>query len=138
MTRPRHLVALLAMTLAPLATGQTLYKCPAANNTVQFQQMPCSPQGGGEAIKVRPLPMMGVEAAGLRPGEQEMLQRFQHRIDAETGTIRVGMTKTEARRAWGSPDKINRSSSGEQWVYRRARAAAQYLYFDGDVLTAFN
>lgn len=36
--------------------GQTMYKCPNAAGTVTFQQMPCSPQGGGEAVEVKKIP----------------------------------------------------------------------------------
>lgn len=49
------------------------------------------------------------------------------------GDIKVGMTKELVRAAWGEPEDINKSSSGEQWVYGN-----QYLYFTNGVITAFN
>ncbi|MDS4020654.1 MAG: DUF4124 domain-containing protein [Candidatus Competibacter sp.] len=120
------------------AFGQTMYKCPGESGEVKFQQMPCSPQGGGEVISVKPIKPIGIESPGLRPGEQEMLKSFQHRIDADTGTVRIGMTEEEARRAWGSPSYINHSSYQDQWVYHRGHAKAQYLYFQNGKLVAFN
>ncbi len=43
--------------LIPLpALGQTMYKCPDPSGVVKFQQMPCTPTGGGEAVTVKALP----------------------------------------------------------------------------------
>ena len=47
--------------------------------------------------------------------------------------IREGMTEEEAKLSWGKPDKINKSSTGDQWVY-----GSQYLYFDNGKLTSWN
>lgn len=54
--------------LASPAFGQTIYKCPSATSGAPpvIQQMPCSPQGGGEAMQVKPLKASG---DGLRPEE---------------------------------------------------------------------
>lgn len=54
--------------LASPAFGQTIYKCPSATPGAPpvIQQMPCSPQGGGEAMQVKPLKASG---DGLRPEE---------------------------------------------------------------------
>ena len=48
--------------------GQTIYKCPSATPGAPpvIQQMPCSPQGGGETMEVKPLKASG---EGLRPEE---------------------------------------------------------------------
>jgi hypothetical protein len=54
----------------------------------------------------------------------------------KSGYIFMGMTRDEARRAWGSPRDINRTvfSGGvhEQWVY-----GDEYLYFEDGVLTSW-
>lgn len=47
--------------------------------------------------------------------------------------VRVGMTEEMALLSWGQPEKINRSSTGDQWVYK-----GQFLYFSAGKLTAFN
>jgi hypothetical protein len=48
--------------------------------------------------------------------------------------ISVGMSEAAVRLSWGPPEKINRSSSGqEQWVY-----SGQYVYIKNKVVTAWN
>jgi hypothetical protein len=47
--------------------------------------------------------------------------------------VRVGMTEEMALLSWGPPENINRSSTGDQWVYK-----GQFLYFSGGKMTAFN
>ena len=50
--------------------------------------------------------------------------------------VLVGMTREEVERAWGKPDRTNRSSSGagvrEQWAY----ASGSYVYFGNDKVTS--
>lgn len=36
--------------------GQTMYKCPDSLGVVKFQQMPCSPTGGGEVVPIKTMP----------------------------------------------------------------------------------
>ena len=47
---------LLSVALTSPVVAQTMYKCPNAAGTVNYQQMPCTPQGGGEAIEVKTAP----------------------------------------------------------------------------------
>lgn len=47
--------------------------------------------------------------------------------------IIVGFTEEMVLLSWGKPEKINRASYGEQWVY-----GGQYLYFKNGKLTSFN
>lgn len=47
--------------------------------------------------------------------------------------VRVGMTEEMVLLSWGAPEKVNRSSTGDQWVYK-----GQFLYFTAGKLTAFN
>jgi hypothetical protein len=49
------------------------------------------------------------------------------------GKVRIGFTKEMALLSWGEPEKVNRSSWNEQWVYGN-----QYLYFEDGVMTSFN
>ncbi|MBD3627575.1 hypothetical protein [Cyclobacterium sp.] len=49
------------------------------------------------------------------------------------GKIKVGFTEEMAIVSWGEPDKINRASYGDQWVYGN-----QYLYFKNGKLISFN
>ena len=56
------------------------------------------------------------------------------------GSVSMGMTKQQAKAAWGEPYKINRTvtQSGihEQWVYNQV-GALSFLYFDNDILTSW-
>lgn len=47
--------------------------------------------------------------------------------------VKVGFTIEMTKISWGKPDKINRASYGDQWVYGR-----QYLYFENGRLKSFN
>ncbi len=47
--------------------------------------------------------------------------------------IKVGFTEEMIKVSWGEPDKINRSSYGDQWVYGN-----QYLYFENGKLKSYN
>lgn len=59
----------------------------------------------------------------------------------KTGKIMTGMSKDEVRMSWGRPYSINRtvtsSSAHEQWVYGDEYNKKTYLYFDNNVLTAW-
>jgi hypothetical protein len=45
----------------------------------------------------------------------------------------VGFTEEMTKVSWGKPDKINKSSNGDQWVY-----AKRYLYFENGLFKSFN
>jgi len=47
--------------------------------------------------------------------------------------VKIGFTTEMTRISWGEPDKINRASYGDQWVY-----GDQYLYFENGKLLSFN
>lgn len=50
--------------------------------------------------------------------------------------VLVGMTREEVERAWGKPDRVDRSKSGagvrEQWAY----ASGSYVYFGNEKVTS--
>lgn len=75
--------------LASPAFGQTIYKCPSATPGAPpvIQQMPCSPQGGGEAMEVKPLKASG---DGLRPEEIAVTKSLsEHNQAAEQARAKV-------------------------------------------------
>lgn len=47
--------------------------------------------------------------------------------------VAIGFTKEMALLAWGEPDKINKTSYGDQLVHEN-----KYLYFTNGKLTSFN
>lgn len=52
------LLPALILVLVPTIVDaeQTMYKCPDSSGAIRFQQMPCSPTGGGEAVTVKSIP----------------------------------------------------------------------------------
>ena len=54
--------------------------------------------------------------------------------------VAIGMTKVEVVYAWGSPNDINRTTTGggthEQWVFGNPIYGANYVYFDNDTVTS--
>lgn len=95
-----------------LSAGQTMYKCPDPSGVVKFQQMPCSPTGGGEAVPIKQVPGSG---EGLRPGEAQILSDLaaqnaaiaQARADAEE--------KAHQERKREEALNIERSKAEAQW-----------------------
>lgn len=49
------------------------------------------------------------------------------------GKLEIGFTEEMVKVSWGYAKKVNKSSSGDQWVYD-----GQYLYFENGILKAFN
>ena len=47
--------------------------------------------------------------------------------------ILIGFTEEMTKVSWGEPDKINRSSNSDQWVY-----GERYLYFENGLFKSFN
>ncbi|MBT7463644.1 MAG: hypothetical protein HN686_06665 [Bacteroidetes bacterium] len=69
---------------------------------------------------------------------QDPRSRYPHISDdiwekIQIGKIQIGMTEEMVKLSWGPPEKINRSSGGDQWVYKN-----QYLYFENGKMTSFN
>ena len=75
----RLLLLSLALIASPVV-GQTMYKCPDPTGVVKFQQMPCSPQGGGETVTVKPIPTGA--GSGLSDNAKAYLgERDQYRAE---------------------------------------------------------
>lgn len=49
------------------------------------------------------------------------------------GKVVIGFTEEMVLLSWGEPDKINRASYGDQWVYD-----GEYLYFENGKMKSFN
>lgn len=144
---------LAALTLLASPTlGAQVYRCEDAAGQTVFSQTPCADDAQVVDIDPPPAaaPPMDEPAPGLRPGELEMLEEGKQRRQKRAGSrqrqsamyqnqVMVGMTEEQVRRAWGAPDKINRSSGGrEQWIYRRGEFDSQYVYLEAGRVTGWN
>ena len=142
-----------------------IYRCDGPQGLV-FSQIPCAPQaetldlqhgykgdevsrGHSESLSLeqeRHWREREAEAERQRevrpPQAREVTEedRTRWRNLAVSKRVAVGMPEDFVRRAWGDPDRINRSlrssGSSEQWVYRRDRGRAQYVYLEGGVVTS--
>lgn len=74
MTPTKTTVLLFGLSLVAPVFGQTVYKCPLSGSGFVFQQMPCSPIGGGETVQVRAL--KPGKDGGLRASEVEYLDEI--------------------------------------------------------------
>lgn len=109
---------LLSVLIALPAAAQTMYKCPNAAGTVNFQQMPCTPTGGGEAVTVKKIP------AGTGSGLSDSARNYLENQTAERGE-RNRQAEEEARRQ--EAVRIERGkvrAAEEQAAAQRATAAA--------------
>lgn len=63
--------------------------------------------------------------------------RGDHLVNIQAGHIIIGMPRCAAMAAWGTPERVNKTTNSygtsEQWVY----GSGNYLYFKGEVLTSF-
>jgi hypothetical protein len=101
----------LALFSSP-AFGQTIHKCPSTTPGAPpvIQQMPCSPQGGGEMMEVKPLKSSG---EGLRPEETAVSKQLsEHNRAAE-------QTRADIRAKGIEEDKRQEALNIER---RKARA----------------
>lgn len=140
-------LVLLVLGLAPFgASAATVHKCEGVDGKIVFTQAACPDSTAGEPVRVKPAsegvrvvepsPLMSPTAGRKRSynGCSELTQVDIAKLISD-GTVSVGMTAQEAAKAWGVPDRINRSSYGPaQWVY-----GDQYIYVDENgCVTAWN
>lgn len=145
----KQLAALaIGVSLAAIAHGQT-YRCTGPDGGTVFQDRPCTESEEGESGKLD-LHVAPSDAENARRLEAERQRREIDRAKEERAQrledavrrreVMLGMSKRQAERAWGEPDRINPTTSRqghrEQWVYRRAGGRSQYLYFEnGELVT---
>lgn len=110
---------ILSLLTAP-AFAQTMYKCPAptAGAPPIYQQMPCSPQGGGEVIEKKEIRSTG--GSGLSDNAREYMadrdQYWQDQAKAQAEEAR--------RREALNVERAKVRAAQEQAAAQRATAAA--------------
>ena len=71
--------------------------------------------------------------------DASVAERYQNKFGAGNwqkileGKVEIGFTEEMVKLSWGEPNKVNRASYGDQWVYDD-----QNLYFENGRLKAFN
>lgn len=127
--------AALTLTVSAFALASAhaqVNKCTVAGQVV-YQAEPCA--AGGEKVNVSGAGKADGNASGANYYKKEA-GRLAHKERVENAILSrkvfIGMTADEVVQSWGKPHKINTSVTAkgrdEQWIYRRAEAADQYLY----------
>lgn len=109
---------LTAALLAAPAIGQTMYKCPDPAGVVKYQQMPCSPTGGGEAVQVKPIP------AGTGSGLSDSARQYLDEQTAQRAERNRLAEEEDKRRQALNVEKAKVRAAEEQAAAQRATAAA--------------
>lgn len=88
--------------------------------------------------RVNPARMDSAIERGIADGK--IRRGFADQIKA--GKVALGMNMVEVILAWGQPhdanSRVSRLGRSEQWVYRRGRFDAQYVYFENGVVTSIS
>lgn len=114
----RTLPLLLTLIALP-GFSQTMYKCPNAAGVAQYQQMPCTPQGGGEAIEQKTIKPTG--GAGLSDDAKSYLN-----TQSEERAERNRLAAEEAKRQEAlDVEKAKAVAAHEQAKAAQEQAAAQ-------------
>jgi hypothetical protein len=120
----------LACAIAMGSPAWAINKCTGPDGKVTFQEAACDASGKSEQMQVKP-------ASGAGPSSPREAA-FANAI--AVGKIMIGMSASQVRRAWGSPDKINVSTGSygrhEQWIYRGRDFRDQYVYLENGVVTS--
>lgn len=151
----RFVLIVTAVLSASTAQAASMNKCVDAGGHVTFTQQACAGGLPGESITVDrggEGMSLGPVGSAVEPVQQQAEPSAGGGLkltivgggpasqcgDASEQEIRTatvknqvfpGMTADQAVKAWGLPNKINRSSRGtDQWVYYRGDVGAQYLY----------
>ncbi len=141
----RRYLFIAALLATADASAAKLNKCVDESGHVTFTQAACPGGLAGESITVQrggagmSLGPVGSSAMGYEDGGGR--KSFNHcgdltQVDIAhligNNRIQVGMTAEDVEKSWRRPDRINRSSHGnDQWVYDRADYRSQYVYIDG-------
>lgn len=111
-------LTLLAALLAAPALSQTMYKCPDPSGVVKYQQMPCSPTGGGEAVQVKPI------AAGTGSGLSDSAKKYLDEQTEQRAERNRLAEEEDKRRQALNVEKAKVRAAEEQAAAQRATAAA--------------
>ena len=105
----KAIAGLIGMLATAPVFGQTIYKCPSTTPGAPpvMQQMPCSAQGGGEAITVKP----------PKPGDNSIAE----------STARMKALSGDLNKEWEKQAEIDKAENNRQEAlsaeHRKAKAA---------------
>lgn len=127
------------------AYGGQVYKCVDANGKTQFTQNGCGDQAPAETLSPRADRPSGTGKSvrladpSIVAPKPRVRRNFNHcgeltQVDIvhanSRGQVIIGMTGDDVRQSWGTPSSINRTASGQQWVYPLDEYRSRYVYID--------
>ncbi len=113
-----RMILMFALVISAPGWGQQMYKCPDASGVVKYQQMPCSPTGGGETVTITVPKSSG--DGGLRDSERAYMQASSERLEKQRQADEAENQRQEALRI--ERDKVKAAEA--QAAAQRATAAA--------------
>ena len=134
----RYLILLLLLTAGPVTAGD-YFRCNGpdgvvmsdipCSNRVEKRELPEANSSGHHGSHYRPAPKPAERVAEPDPYPHIMSHRLRNLRVREQ--ITKGMTRDQVRDSWGDPSSVTTSSnSRDQWTYRWASGAVNYVYFD--------
>jgi len=134
--------AVIGLWLLGVAGAQAaIFQCEVNGKKV-YQDQPCN---GAASTEIDPHPATAGICAPQETtsdGGDLLAESARIRLAIEKGTIVTGMNADQVRQSWGSPTHVNYSYTGgsnrEQWVYRRGKTSAQYVYLVSGRVTSWN
>lgn len=143
----KRMLVVFLLGSVPVVHGGQVFKCKTDEGKTVFSQHGCGdlapvetltpkaerPSGAGASVRL-------ADPKKVAPSEVPRARRtYNHcgdltQVDIvyanSRGQAILGMTAEDVRRSWGSPKTINRSASGEQWVYPLDEYRSRYVYID--------
>ena len=128
----RFFILLMSIWAVANTTHAQIYKC-TVDGKVLYQAEPCAT--GSQTVNTSGAGQADGNAAGANYYKKEAARlAWKERVENAiyNKQVIVGMNEEEVVQSWGRPHKINTTVTAkgrdEQWVYRRAGGADQYLY----------
>lgn len=117
-------------------------KCTLADGKVVYQDAPCAGGAASERVNLSGAGQAQPYSQGATYWLREAARiERANQVEAAIASRQVvlGMTANEALLSWGQPSKVNASIGAygrkEQWVYRRGRVRADYVYVENGRVT---
>lgn len=146
----RDILFALAVSLAASqSSAASVFKCVDAAGKITFSQSACAsgssseaispnaqrPSGAGKSVQMAdPKTVPKLQSSGRKASYNHCGNLTQVDIvhAQSNGKLIIGMTGEDVVRAIGNPARINRSASGQQWVYPIDDIRSRYIYIDND------
>lgn len=143
----KRMLFVMFLAVEPFAHSGQVFKCVAQDGKTVFSQHGCGDQPPVETLTPKAARPSGAGASvrladpkKVAPSDTPRARRTYNHCGELTqvdivyannrGQVLLGMTGDDVRASWGPPASINRSATGEQWVYPLDQYRNRYAYID--------